>query len=99
MSVLSVGELRKGAALLARRGSPSAHVTTWIDQLEEIYRDRLLPIDVDTTRIWADLAAIRSRPVVDTFLAATAIQHGLTFATRNVRDVQDTPVVLHNPWA
>ena len=40
----------------------------------------------------------RSRPVVDTLLAATAIVHGLTLVTRNVRDVDDLPVKLLNPW-
>ena len=94
-----MGELRKGVAILVKRGNPTTHmISIWIDHLEEAYRDRMLSVNVDTTRIWAELAAVRSRPVIDTFLAATAIQHGLTFATRNVRDVLDTPVLLHNPW-
>ena len=59
---------------------------------------RILPVDLDIARIWGEFSADRSRAVVDTLLAATAMQHQLTLVTRNTRDIADTPVVLHNPW-
>ncbi len=100
LSVLTLGELRKGVAIRSRRvGEASVQaLAVWIDELEEAYRDRLLPVDLQIARIWGELAASRSRPVIDTLLAATAMHYNLILATRNVRDVEDTPVVLHNPW-
>ena len=99
ISPLTLGELRKGAALQAKRGLPTAQaLAEWVDGLEEQYFHRLLPVDLPIARIWGELEATRTRPVVDTLLAATAIHHRLTLVTRNVRDVQDTPVLLHNPW-
>ena len=99
LSVLSFGELRKGILQRARKDPPGAQALThWVHHLEMEYEDRTLGVDRAIARIWGKLAADRSRPVVDTLLAATAIHHGLTLVTRNIRDVQDTPVVLHNPW-
>ena len=98
--MLSLGELRKGVATRSRRhGDVSVQkLAAWIDGLEEAYRDRLLPVDGPIARLWGEMSATRSRPVIDTLLAATAIAHGLTLATRKVRDVNDMPVILHNPW-
>ena len=74
-------------------------LSLWVDRLETDFADRVLDVNQQIARLWGELSADRSRPAVDTLLAATAIHHGLTLVTRNVRDVQDTPVVLHNPWA
>ncbi len=99
VSPLTLGELRKGAALQAKRNLQSAQaLAVWIDGLEARYLQRLLAVDLPVARIWGELEATRTRPAVDTLLAATAIHHGLTLVTRSVRDVQDTPVLLHNPW-
>ena len=43
------------------------------------------------------MSAQRSRPVIDTLLAATAVVHGLTLVTRNSADVEDTKAKLLNP--
>lgn len=81
------------------RDQPGAQaLTRWVNRLEIEYENRTLAIDQAIARLWGELAADRSRPAVDTLLAATAIHHRLTLVTRNTRDVQDTPVVLHNPW-
>ncbi len=99
LSVLTVGELRKGAVLRALQDPRAARVISdWIDSVTEAYGDRILGIDLPTARLWGELNADRTRPAIDTLLAATAMHHRLTLATRNVRDVQDTGVVLHNPW-
>ena len=96
---MSLGELRKGAAVRAKTDISAAQaLALWIDHIEMTYADRILPVDLEIARLWGELSAQRSRPVVDTVLTATALHHGLTFVTRNVRDVQDTGVVLHNPW-
>ncbi len=99
LSVLTIGELRKGVAA-KRRTDPAAAkaLAAWVEGLEFGFADRILGIDAATARLWGDWSAERSRPVVDTLLAATAVQHGLTLVTRNIRDVRGLPVRVHNPW-
>ena len=99
LSALTLGELRKGAALRSRRDLPAAGaIGLWIDEIEKEYGDRILGINNAIARLWGELNAQRSRPIVDTLLAATAIHHGLTLVTRNTKSMEDTPVVLLNPW-
>jgi predicted nucleic acid-binding protein len=99
VSVLTLGELRKGAALRRKSDPDTAdRLAAWIDGLEFSYAEHILGIDAATARLWGEWSAQRPRPVVDTLLAATASAHGLTFATRNIQDVQDLPVNLFNPW-
>jgi toxin FitB len=99
LSVLTVGELRRGVAA-KRRTEPYAgdQLSLWVDGIEANFADRLLPIDARTARLWGELTAARSMPVVDTLIAATAIGHGLTLVTRNTRDVESTGVRLVDPW-
>ena len=99
LSVLTTGELRKGDVAKRRRHpSMTDRYGSWIDALEGAYSDRILPVDKAIATLWGELNADRSRAAVDTLLAATAIVHGLTLVTRNVRDVDDLPVKLLNPW-
>ena len=99
LSALTLGELRKGAALRARRDRHAADaIGLWIDEIEADYGDRVLVINNAIARLWGELNAQRTRPLVDTLLAATAIHHGLTLVTRNTKHVEDTPVLLQNPW-
>ncbi|WP_421722817.1 type II toxin-antitoxin system VapC family toxin [Bauldia sp.] len=99
LSVLTIGELRKGVEIRRRHDQVHAErLSAWVDGLEEIYADALLPVDSTIASLWGRLAANRPRPVVDTLLAATAINRGLTLVTRNVRDIADTGVVWIDPW-
>ncbi len=99
ISVLTLGELRKGVAL-KRRTDPDAaqKLSGWIDGLEFSFADRILGIDAAIARHWGDWSAERPRPVIDTLLAATAVQGDLTLVTRNASDVQDLPVKVLDPW-
>jgi toxin FitB len=99
LSVLTIGELRKGIAA-KRRTDPAAakSLAAWVEGLEVGFADRILSIDAAIARLWGEWSGDRPRPVVDTLLAATAVHHGLTFVTRNTRDVAGIPVKLHNPW-
>lgn len=102
ISVLTLGELRKGvAAKKLRDADPKAasRLAAWVDGLELSFADRLLGIDTEIAKLWGEWSADRPRPVVDTLLAATAIVHDLTLVTRNLRDVHGIPVKLHSPWA
>ena len=101
LSVLTIGELRKGVAAKMLRDSDPAtakSLASWVEGLEFGFADRILGIDAATARLWGDWSGNRPRPVVDTLLAATAVQHGLIFVTRNTRDVEGIQVKLHNPW-
>lgn len=99
ISVLTLGELRKGVALKKRSDKDAAKkIAAWVDGLEFSFGDRILGIDAATASLWGELSAQRPRPVIDTLLAATAIVHELTFVTRNVDDVKDIDLKLLNPW-
>ena len=99
LSVLTIGELRKGIAA-KRRTDPAAakSLAVWVEGLEFGFANRILPIDAAIARLSGEWSGDRPRPVIDTLLAATAVHHGLTFVTRNTRDVEGTPVKTHNPW-
>ncbi len=99
ISVLTLGELRKGVALKKRSDPDSAaKLAAWVDGLEYSFVDRILGIDAAAATVWGELSAQRSRPVIDTLLAATAAAHALTLVTRNTSDVQDIVVKLLDPW-
>jgi predicted nucleic acid-binding protein len=99
LSVLSLGELRKGVEA-KRRSDPAAaaQLGAWVDGIETTFADRVLPVDATVARRWGELSAGRSLSVIDTLIAATAIGHGLTLVSRNSRDVESTGVPLVDPW-
>lgn len=99
LSVLTIGELRKGIAIKRRTDLTAARVLAgWVEGLEFGFTDRILPIDAATARLWGDWSGDHPRPVIDTLLAATAAKHSLTFVTRNMRHIAGLPVKVHNPW-
>ncbi len=99
ISVLTLGEFRKVAALKLQTDPVAARsIHDWVDGLELGFRARILNVDSAVSRLWGEWSAIRSRPVVDTLLAATALAHGLTLATRNTRNIDDLPVRFVDPW-
>ena|SRR5687768_2187156 len=99
LSVLTLGELRKGVAA-RRRSNPvvADQLGAWVDGIETMFADRVLQVDAAAARLWGDLSAGRSLPVIDTLIAATAIASGLTLVTRNTHDVEATGVPLVDPW-
>ena len=100
ISVLTLGELRKGVAKKMRENEYEAKkLADWVDGLEYSFADRILGIDAATARLWGDWSSERPRPVVDTLLAATAVRRGLALVTWNIRDVRGIPVKLLNPWS
>ena len=99
LSVLVVGELRRGVELIARRDKKAASkLRDWLDATVKDYADRILPITVEICERWALLAVPDPVPVVDGLLAATAIEHDLTLVTRNIADVDRTGVPVVNPF-
>jgi toxin FitB len=99
LSVLTLGELRKGV-VARRRSDPAAadQLGGWVDGIETDFSDRVLPVDASAAKCWGELSARRSLPVIDTLIASTAISRGLTLVTRNTRDFERTGVLLFDPW-
>ncbi len=99
LSVLVMGELRKGAEAKARRDPAQAEaLRKWITLLERGYGDRILPFGREEADIWGRMNALRPRSTVDSMLAATAKVHGMTLVTRNVADVEGLGVEVLNPF-
>jgi len=99
VSVLSLGEVRRGIEML--RGRPRtqrAELEAWLERLTRDYEDVILGVTVEVADRWGRLGAIRPLPVVDGLLAATALEHGLTLATRNVKDFRGLGVEVENPF-
>ena len=98
LSVVTLGEIRQGIEQLRRRDAHQARVLDrWLDDLARLYADRVLPIDGRVADEWGRLRAIRTLPVVDALLAATARAHDLTLVTRNDKDFVDLNVTILNP--
>ena len=99
LSVLTLGELRKGVAL-KRRVDPLAasDLGTWVEGIATNFTDRILPIDTAIALRWGELSAGRSLPVIDMLIAATALSRDLTLVTRNTRDFESSGALLLDPW-
>lgn len=100
ISVVSVLEIEIGIGRLERRDpAQGALLRGWLeDDLLPRFAGRLLPVDLAVARSAARLHVPDPRPERDALLAATALVHGLTMVTRNVRDFAHTGVPLVNPW-
>ena len=99
LSVLVIGEIRKGIEAARRRDAAKAAVLDhWLARLIRDHGERILPVDLQVAEEWGRLTAARTMSLVDALLAATARVHGLTLVTRNVRDVQWTGVSCVNPF-
>jgi len=100
LSVLTIGEIRRGIENVRRRDPDSAiALDSWLARLGEVHRDRILPIDRAIAEEWGRMNVPDPLPVIDGLLAATAKVSGLTFATRNIADVEGTGVELVDPFA
>lgn len=102
LSVLTVGELRRGTVRLepSRRRDD---LDFWLGDLVLRYGARILPVDLEVTERWAALAEInraagRVSEMTDELIAATAHVHGLTIVTRNIRHFEHTGCRLLSPW-
>lgn len=99
LSVLTIGEIRRGIESVRRRDPDSAAaLDRWLALLSEVHGDRILSIDRAITEEWGRLNVPDPLPVVDGLLAATARVLGLTLVTRKVADVAATGVALLDPF-
>jgi predicted nucleic acid-binding protein len=99
LSVLVVGEIRRGIERLRRRDLAQAIVyEAWLAQLQRDYTDRLIPITADIAEVWGRMNVPDPIPTVDGLMAATAKARDLTLVTRNTADLVRTGVRLLNPF-
>jgi len=103
LSAVTIGELRRGSVLLPL-SKKRTDLERWIeDDMLRRFRSRILPVTVAIADRWGALDAqcqLKGTPLntADGMIAATALEHGLTVATRNVRDFAGTAVPVFNPW-
>lgn len=100
LSVLTLGELRKGVDALPV-GERRLRLSDWLEtELPAFFAGRILAVDAGVADRWGRLLAEVGRPLpaVDSLLAATALRHGLSLVTRNLRDFRLPGLVTLDPW-
>jgi len=101
LSVLSLGEIRKGIEGVSDSVRRQARVDWMETDLPAFFTGRILLVDAAVAVRWGRLVAAAGRPLpaIDSLLAATALTHDLILVTRNVKDFAGLPVQLFNPWS
>ena len=103
LSVLTLGEIRRGIAALPQ-SRRRATLEAWLDKdLRARFEGRILVIDQEVADRWGLLiSAARNSgivlPVIDGLLAATALEHNLTLVTRDTGQIPSMGVAVFNPW-
>ncbi len=104
ISAVSIGEIQSGISKLKREEHTKKMILeNWLlSELIPRFADRILGIDQHTCLLWGRLMGEaqnkgRPLPVIDTLIAASALQHQLVLVTDNIKDFQDTDVPLFNP--
>lgn len=100
ISVLTLGEIRKGIEALAD-GKKKERLRLWMEHdLPAWFEDRILAVDAHVANRWGRLVFEVGRPVsaIDSLLAATALHHGLRLVTRNEQDFAFPGLVVLNPF-
>lgn len=100
LAAMTIHELELGILLLERKDKrQGALLRAWIDtKVLPEFGGRILPVDVAVARRCARLHVPDPRPMRDALIAATALVHGMTVVTRNVRDFEPMDVKILNPW-
>ena len=103
LSAISIGEIRKGIALLGRT-KRAAFLRNWLMELQRRYQGRIKAFNVTVAEQWGDRVAAaqkkgKARPVLDSLIAATAAVDGMILVTRNVADMEHMGITLLNPFA
>lgn len=100
LSVLTVGEIRRGIESIRRRDSDAAtSLDSWLGRVVEAHRERIIQIDRAIAEEWGRLSVPDPLPVVDGLLAATAKVVGLMLVTHNIADVEVAGVEVFNPFS
>lgn len=100
LSVVTIGEIERGIARQRATDPGFAPVLAmWLDRILALYSNRILAIDLQTSRRWGILSAALGNDSADLMIAATALEHGLTVVTRIVSDFEAAGVAVINPFS
>lgn len=100
ISVITIGEIRKGIEKL-EAGSKKEKILTWLEHsLPDWFEGRILPIDFDVSDRWGYIIGNSEKTFssIDSLIAATAMIHNLKLVTRNVSDFPIPGLEVINPW-
>ena len=102
LSVLTIGEIRKGVSKLLD-SNKKARLTVWLNTLLENYQERILPTDLMVAENWGILQGNAEKvglpmSTIDGLLGATAYTYNLTLVTRNELDFVPSNIPIMNPW-
>ena len=99
ISVVSIGEIERGIERARKTDAEfAAELERWLETLLSLYADRLLPVSANAARLWGKLSAKLGHDGADLLIAATALSHGATVVTRNVKHFVPTGVQVFNPF-
>jgi len=104
LSILVIGEYEKGLSNLPDDSTLRPRVEAALRALEARFAGRVLSVSDAVVRRWGAISGAAKRatgqspPVIDTMLAATALEHELSLVTRNVRDVRHSGAIVLDPW-
>ena len=100
LSVVSVAEIERGIIRQERQDPAFARVlSAWLDDILVLYGGRVLAVDLATARRWGRLSGAIGHEGLDLLIAATALEHGLSVVTRDVRHFEPTGVEVIDPSA
>ncbi len=103
LSIITIGEISKGVSKLASSQRKDS-LDIWLNQtLPNRFLGRIIGLDLQTMLLWGELVGKleqqgRSLPVIDSLIAAIALQNSLSLVTRNENDFEGTGVAIFNPW-
>lgn len=102
LSVVTIGEIRKGIAKLAH-SKRKTKLAEWLNTLQDDYQDRILPIDLGVAETWGEMQALSEKKgsptsTIDGLIAAIARTNGLILVTRNESDFEAYDISMFNPW-
>jgi len=100
LSVITIGELRRGVELIRHRGDRQQAVLLeeWLETVLADYADHILDFTIFEAQVWGKLRVPNPHNALDKQIAAIALSYELTLVTRNVKDFFDTGVSLLNPF-
>lgn len=99
VSVVSLGEIERGIDSQCKTDAVfAAELELWLETLIRLYDDQVLPVSSDVARLWGRLSSKLGNDSLDLLIAATALTHGLTVVTRNVKHFVPTGVAVVNPF-
>lgn len=100
LSVVTVGELRRGVDLMRYRGDvdQAARLEEWLNTIVESFSTHILNVDDDVAQTWGRLRVPHGEHSLDKLIAATALIYNLTVVTRNTQDFANTGARVMNPF-